>query len=689
MYSKKKKILSIMVISLFLISNIGILIFSIQNTLAYDSSKDSYPEITAYTYSKWDQNITIGMDGSLLVQELMTFDLDPGSYGYAYRNLKWKGFHDVDSWSIQSVGIDTPPVYYYNIERTVEQIEFYWEFTRYYYSSNVELTFLLTYNVSRAMDLRGARDRVYWNVIGGEFEVDIFNIDTRVIFPNEYNLNDIRSTTYYLGSNPGDDEGNAVNIDGKTHVLFHQNVVRAYESYTIDADSPPAGIDMEFSWRRYLNDNWIICIALGFVPVFLFFILLFLFKGMDPRVRIIPTLNEVQVKKCNQCGYQDNRQVKFCPLCGGEIASINEIGPPNDLTPAEVGTLLDEKFDKIDFVAEFFYLAEKGYLKIIQTDDSSEIYFQRTQKAAYYGELSNFDKSILSFIEGYSHDTIWFKDESEKAEQIPVEVISLSTIKLKAHILWGHKTDVYHKLSGGDTPYFEVNPDKIRNKYSTLAFLIGVILGIGAFFLTSLVLVNNLKYSIVGIVIACFIGLILARKMPKLTKYGAQMKASWNGYLQMIRGQMLGFPDPYEQFSFSMNHFSFLLIDPKFNLPNHLKYISKKVAKSSPPSDYYYTAPYWYYYPGIYYPLHGGVSHRTITGFDSMGKGFESMVRGISNLAENLPSAIANMADGLTHAISNMAEGFTPPSSSGGGSSSSFGGGFSGGGGGGGGGGIG
>ena len=686
--NKKKIVLTLTIF--MLVGNISTFALSVADTVAKKPQNIYGGGIGAngYYYSDWNQNITVGMDGSLLIVEEMVFTLDPGSYGYAYRNLKWKSFHNVTSWSIQS-GPGTPAIHYYNIEKSSDNIEFYWEFYREYYDSIVDLTFILTYNVSSAMDLRGERDRVYWNVIGSEFEVPIYDIDTRVIFPKQYSESEIRSTTYYK-EGTGDDEGTVVNIDGKTHVIFHHNSVQAYESYTIDTDSPPSGIDMPFSWRVYLNTNWLICIGLGFAPFALFFILAFIIGGIDPRVKVVPTLNEISTKKCVECGYKDTRNIKFCPLCGSDVQIQSELGPPNNLSPAEVGTLLDEKFDNIDFVAEFFYLAEKGYLKIIQTDDTNEMYFQRTEKDAYYGELTKFDKGILNFIEDYSYDTIWFKeksDEKEKDIEIPVEVISLSVIKTLAGKLWKHKADIYNKLSGGDTPYFTQNPDKIRGKYSGLAIMIGIGGGIVIYLLGTLFYVGNLIFGIIGVVAASILGLILSKRMPKLTKYGAQMKGSWQSYLQLIRGQMLGFPDPYDQFTYSMDHFSYLLIDPKFNLPHHLKNISKRISKNPPPPDYHYTAPFWYYYPRIYYPEGGGMTHRSISGFDSIGRGFESMVRGISNLAESLPSAISNMAEGLTSAISNMSEGFTPPSSSGG--SSGFGGGFSGGGGGGGGGGIG
>ncbi|MHA1213476.1 MAG: hypothetical protein ACTSSH_13580, partial [Candidatus Heimdallarchaeota archaeon] len=65
--------------------------------------------------------------------------------------------------------------------------------------------------------------------------------------------------------------------------------------------------------------------------------------------------------------------------------------------------------------------------------------------------------------------------------------------------------------------------------------------------------------------------------MPKLTKKGAKEKAGWKSYLQLLRGQIMGLPDPYEQFSFSMDHFSYLLVDPKFDFPVHLKRLAHQI----------------------------------------------------------------------------------------------------------------
>ena len=136
---------------------------SLQINSKYPIEKDQL-RINGYYYSNWNQNITIGMDGSLLIVENMTFKLEAGSYSYAYRELKWRNFNDVTYWNIKS-NSGTPAINYYQMDKDNQYIKFYCEWTRISVPTNTYFTFILTYNVSSAMDLRGNRDRVYWNVI--------------------------------------------------------------------------------------------------------------------------------------------------------------------------------------------------------------------------------------------------------------------------------------------------------------------------------------------------------------------------------------------------------------------------------------------------------------------------------------------------------------------------------------------
>ena len=107
----RKNRLKLAIVLVFLISiQIATLYFMTNNTIAKLAQPGTDGlKTNGYYYSHWNQIINVGMDGSLLIEEEMTFHLDAGSYGFAFRDLKWRSFHDVVSWSIVS-GPGTPSV---------------------------------------------------------------------------------------------------------------------------------------------------------------------------------------------------------------------------------------------------------------------------------------------------------------------------------------------------------------------------------------------------------------------------------------------------------------------------------------------------------------------------------------------------------------------------------------------------
>lgn len=50
---------------------------------------------------------------------------------------------------------------------------------------------------------------------------------------------------------------------------------------------------------------------------------------------------------------------------------VVEFYPPDDMTPAEIGYLIDGAVDKKDMVSLFFYMADKGYISIVKTGKDS------------------------------------------------------------------------------------------------------------------------------------------------------------------------------------------------------------------------------------------------------------------------------------------------------------------------------
>jgi len=65
------------------------------------------------------------------------------------------------------------------------------------------------------------------------------------------------------------------------------------------------------------------------------------------------------------------REIAGCCICGGRIGrdrgcarSPPQYEPPNQLTPGEVGTLVDDSADMRDITASIVDLAVRGYITI-------------------------------------------------------------------------------------------------------------------------------------------------------------------------------------------------------------------------------------------------------------------------------------------------------------------------------------
>ncbi|MBC7320258.1 DUF2207 domain-containing protein, partial [bacterium] len=76
--------------------------------------------------------------------------------------------------------------------------------------------------------------------------------------------------------------------------------------------------------------------------------------------------------------------------------------PPQDMTPLEAGTLIDEKTDTRDIVAEIIDLARRGYIKIIETEEERFLFgkkrdyiFERIKDSDNDLQSKDYDLKIL------------------------------------------------------------------------------------------------------------------------------------------------------------------------------------------------------------------------------------------------------------------------------------------------------
>ncbi len=137
----------------------------------------------------------------------------------------------------------------------------------------------------------------------------------------------------------------------------------------------------------------------------------------------------------------------------GKGTVIPQFEAPNNLTPAEVGTILDEKADNKDITANIINLAVSGYIKIIRKE--KEKFMSKSvdyvlEKLKEGTDLKNFDKKLMKYLFSSGKNSVKLSEISQNS------LVGIDEIKKEIY------SSVLNK------GYFHGNPNAIRGKYLLL-----------------------------------------------------------------------------------------------------------------------------------------------------------------------------------------------------------------------------
>ena len=185
----------------------------------------------------------------------------------------------------------------------------------------------IQYAVSGALRFFDDHDEFYWNVTGDEWDVPVGNASASISLPVE--ARNIRANVftgaYQSRARNAEVEvaGNGVEVRTTVPLAYHEGLTVAV-AFDKGAVKEPGAVEKAI---QFLRSNW----PLG-IPVVVFFLMFYLWwtSGRDPRLRSIAARYE----------------------------------PPDQLTPGEVGTLIDNAVDMRDITSTIVDLAVRGYLVI-------------------------------------------------------------------------------------------------------------------------------------------------------------------------------------------------------------------------------------------------------------------------------------------------------------------------------------
>lgn len=348
---------------------------------------------------------------------------------------------------------------------------------------NSTRTVVLQYRVMNALRFFDDHDELYWNVTGNEWEAPIGNASAKIELPSGVTGLHAAAYTGVFGSRAAeaqvDVKDNVVEIRTTRRLAFREGLT-AVVGWDKGFVRPPS--TLAEVWLL-LRSNWPF-----FIPVGIFFVMFWLWwtRGRDPE--------------------RDAVTVQY--------------DPPDKLTPAECGALVENEATMRDITATLVDLAVKGYLTIEQKENSGLLAFVHHKDYVFH-----LKKSAAEWTEARAHEQQMLDALFDGGATTDVKLSDLQN-HFYTH-LTAIRGAIFDALVGDG--YYLHRPDTVRSAYVGAGFTIGFLLLAGSGALSRSTGIAPLTWVLTGVFIAgviCGFGWF----MPARTRSGAQTLARVLGF---------------------------------------------------------------------------------------------------------------------------------------------------------------
>jgi uncharacterized membrane protein len=297
-------------------------------------------------------------------------------------------------------------------------------------ATDVDRTIHLHYQVRNGLKFFEDHDELYWNVTGDEWDVPIGDASAQILLPQ--GVTGIR-TNEFTGSNGSRAQNaevtsseNTVEVSMLRPLSFHEGltVVVGWDKGFVKEPGTSDLID------QFLSSNWPIFFP---IPVFLVMFWLWSTRGREPRV--------------------------------GPVAV--QYAPPEGMSPAEAGTLVDEDAAMRDITATIVDLAVRGYIVIEEKEKSQMLGLLHNKEYVFHLKKSTKEWAGLK-----SHELMLLAGIFSNGAQTEVELSSLQNEFYKN--LPGIKNSIFDELM--EHGYFQHRPDYVRSGFVAGGVVAGVLL---------------------------------------------------------------------------------------------------------------------------------------------------------------------------------------------------------------------
>ena len=231
--------------------------------------------------------------------------------------------------------------------------------------------YVINYKFNMGRDNNEGFDLFYFNIIGTGWDTSISNISFKIQFPDFFDKDSVSFTTGTYGSK---DTGNVSYEAAGLKITGQVPYLSPGEGLTANIKLPESAFVGESSNSNSVYFSivaWLLC---GFLILCAWYI--WNSKGRDPV--LYPSV---------------------------------QFSPPDNMTPAEVGYVIDGVVDNKDITSLIFYWADKGYLDITESGKNEFLFSKKKEPIT----TNNFETYMFSRLFSYGKDG-WVSTNDLKQE---------------------------------------------------------------------------------------------------------------------------------------------------------------------------------------------------------------------------------------------------------------------------------
>lgn len=445
-----------------------------------------------YYYESIKVDIQINQDSTFDVVEEQTYHLQ-GSFEYFYRDIEKKKLDHISNIEVFDGEGRKLEKDEYKVSNKGNRKHIQWDFERRVFNNELK-SWTIKYKVHGGLGFYDDWDELYWNAIFDDREAMVKNAEVIVHLTQEVSLENI-GLRLFIGKLARQVElySNYEIIDNKTIRFWGENI-QPGRFLTIVVTWPKGLVSKPLFYQNQLIDLIALFLAI-IIPIVVFIRAFSIWqeKGKDPKIK---------------------------------KTIIAHYSPPEDLSPALIGVLMNQKVDMKDITATVVDLAVRGYLRI-REEEKKFLFFKGKEyifeKLKSESDLRPYEQEIIKAI-FKGRNLVSSKDLRNKFyKEIP-------EIKKALH------------SEAGKTGHFARNIQQIRKEHGKpyVIFLLLTVIGMGVLSIIITFLIKDTRYIVDvfilagGLVLSSVIGLIFAYLMPALTPKGLGVKWKSLGFKEYL-----------------------------------------------------------------------------------------------------------------------------------------------------------